>query len=359
MLTLPERWSPDCAREPRIPFLDLPGHSLDFRDPVTVAEQLGTLLPVRSCDPVRAATPSEPFRWHMGGLQLGVLGIVALWGTGLQGELEGTELASLVIPYRGHGHFRIGRRSLQNLTGQTLLLIPPGPWRTHNDYLGGVTIQVNPAWIQAVGRTMAGPRGKPERWLGVARAPRVLAGGERKRGVLFERLYRVLVFLDGVVRRHGFVPEPLRLDDVLLRQIVDLLAAGLLAESADPDPPEADGGLDVLIDWMHTHCHEPISLTELEQRSHYSRRQLQYAFKARFGCGPMQYLRRQRLWLARRQLEQGDPGRTVSGVALASGYLSLESFRRDFQSRFGMAPSALLARGRGVGPKSAPSGLRR
>ena len=347
MLTLPERWTPNCVREPRLPFLRLPGRSLEFRDSVAVAEQLARLLPVRSCDPVRAATPSEPFRWHLGGLQLGPRAIVALWGTGLQGELEGTEQASLVIPYRGAGHFRIGRRSLRNLTGQTLLLVPPGPWRTHNDYLGGVTIQVHPASIQAVGLAMAGPRGKPDLWLGVARAPLVLAVDEPSRRALCERLYGTLAFLHGVVRHHGGVPEPLRLDDLLLRQIVDLLAAGLLAESTPPDPPESDAALDTLLDWMHAHCHEPISLTELEQRAHYSRRHLQYAFKARFGCGPMQYLRRQRLWQARRRIEQAGPSSTVSGIALASGYLSLASFRRDFQNRFGITPSALLARRRG------------
>lgn len=62
---------------------------------------------------------------------------VALWGSGLQGEVEGCERATLVVPYRGRGEFRIGRSSLANLTGQTLLLVPPGPWRTYNDVLGG------------------------------------------------------------------------------------------------------------------------------------------------------------------------------------------------------------------------------
>lgn len=344
MLTLPERWAPSCAREPRMPFLGLPGRSLEFRDPVVLAEQLATLLPVRSCDPAGSAAAS--FCCHMGGLQLGPLEIVALWGSGVQGELEGAELASLVIPYRGEGHFRIGRRSLRNVTGQSFLLVPPGPWRTSNDYLGGVTIRLDPAWIQTVGRTMAGPRVRPERWLGVARTPLVLPLGEPNPIELFVRLYRVLGFLHGVVQRHGVVPEPLRLDDLLTRQIVELLAAGLLAEAAAPQPAEPDSALDALIDWMHAHCHEPISLTELEQRSHYSRRHLQYAFKARFGCGPMQYLRRQRLWLARRRLERGDPHSTVSGIALACGYLSLASFRRDFQNRFGIPPSTLLARQR-------------
>jgi AraC-like DNA-binding protein len=346
MLTPPEHWTPDCAQEPRLPLLGLPGRSLTFTDPVEVGERLGTLLPVHSCDPVHPARAAVPFRCHMGGLQLGALGLVSLWGTGLHGELEDPEMATLVVPYRGRGHFRIGRRSLLNLAGHTLLLIPPGPWRTSNDYLGGVTIRIDPAQLQAVGRAMAGAPARPERWLALARAPLVLTQAEKGRAARFARLYRSLAFLHGVVRRHGAVPDNLRLDDLLQRQIVELLAAGLLAESAAPEPSAVDTTLDNLIDWMHAHRHEAISLTELEQRSHYSRRYLQYAFKARFGCGPMQYLRRQRLWRARHRLERADPGTTVSGVALACGYLSLACFRRDFRQRFAISPSELLARRR-------------
>jgi AraC-like DNA-binding protein len=143
------------------------------------------------------------------------------------------------------------------------------------------------------------------------------------------------------------VQECLRLDDLLQRQIVELLAAGLLAECAAPEPSAVDTNRDSLIDWMHAHRHEPISLTELEQRSHYSRRYLQCVFKARFGCGPMQYLRRQRLRRARRRLERATPGTTVSGIALACGYLSLACFRRDFRHRFGVSPSELLAQSHG------------
>jgi transcriptional regulator GlxA family with amidase domain len=57
----------------------------------------------------------------------------------------------------------------------------------------------------------------------------------------------------------------------------------------------------------------------------------------------MQYLRRQRLWLARRRLEQAPPGSTLSDIAYSCGYLSVSSFRRDFQARFAVAPSTLLA----------------
>ena len=111
--------------------------------------------------------------------------------------------------------------------------------------------------------------------------------------------------------------------------------------------------IDELVDWIHAHCHQPISLSELERRSHYSRRSLQYAFKTRFGCGPMQYLRRQRLWLARQQLTLPGTDSSVGAVARSCGYLSLASFSRDFQRRFGIAPSRLLAQRRRDGGERA------
>jgi hypothetical protein len=117
----------------------------------------------------------------------------------------------------------------------------------------------------------------------------------------------------------------IRLDPALIRR-VGLTMAG---PAASPEPLQA----------LATH---PL-VVELEQRSHYSRRSLQYAFKARFGCGPMQYLRRQRLWLARRRLEEPGPECSVGSIASVCGYLSLASFSRDFQRCFGIPPSSLLA----------------
>jgi transcriptional regulator GlxA family with amidase domain len=82
----------------------------------------------------------------------------------------------------------------------------------------------------------------------------------------------------------------------------------------------------------------------MEQRSSYSRRSLQYAFKQRFGCGPMQWLRQQRLAKARALLEQPGGRRSLQEVAQASGYLSLASFSRDFLARYGERPSRVLRR---------------
>jgi AraC-like DNA-binding protein len=342
MLTIPDTWGPSCISSPRLPFLGLPGTSVQLDDPVEVAERLACLMPVLTCDAVTPASPSLPFRCHTGGLRLGPLSLVAIWGPGLRGEVDGTNEASFILPYRGLGHFRLGRRSLPNGAGQNLLYLPPEPWRTSNDAMGGITIRLDPALIRQVGRTMAGPSVTPQRWQALGREPVVLQFDPATNGALFERFYWLMGYVNGLLLGHGSVPESLRLDDLLLRQIATVLAPRLLAEAAEPE--QRNCSIDELVDWIHAHCHEPISLTDLENRSHYSRRTLQYAFKLRFGCGPMQYLRRQRLWRARRQLEEsGGPAR-LTGVAVACGYLDLAGFSRDFRQAFGVAPSTLLRR---------------
>lgn len=365
MLTIPESWHPPCTAEPRVPFLSLPGASLQLEDPVLVAEHLARLLPVLSCDAVEKRSRGQPFRCHLGGLQLGGLTLVALWGSGLRGEVEGTPQASFILPYRGSGQFRLEGRSLANIAGRTLLYLPPGPWRTTNDAMGGVTVRLDPQLLRQVGRSMAGPQGRSAQWQAIGHQPRMLPLHQAASLEPIERLYWLMGFIHTLVLRHGAVAQALRLDDLLLRQIVAVLAPSLLAEPAHPEPKPSIRSIDALVDWMHAYCHEPISLTDLEERSHYSRRSLQYAFQRRFGCGPMQYLRRLRLWRARRRLQQAGPPIPLTAVALACGYLDLASFSRDFRRIFGVAPSSLQQSLRGaravdgvaVGPDEVLQGL--
>jgi len=356
MRTIPERWNPNCLDQPRLPFLSLPGASLQLEDPVQVAEQLARLLPVRSCDAVATADQGRRFRCHMGGLQLGPLKLVALWGTGLRGEVEATPEASFILPYRGSGQFRLEGRSLANIAGRTLLYLPPSAWRTTNDAMGGITIRLDPELLRRVGCTMVGPHVPPTRWQTIGHQARMVPLPSPIGPEPVERLYRLMAFIHGLLLRYGAVAEALCLDDLLLRQIVAVLVPSLLADTQPPEPKPSIGAIDELVDWMHAHCHQPISLSELERRSHYSRRNLQYAFKARFGCGPMQYLRRLRLWRARRRLQQAPPPANLTAVALACGYLDLASFSRDFRRIFGIAPSSLLrARSQPSFPASLPA----
>ncbi len=70
------------------------------------------------------------------------------------------------------------------------------------------------------------------------------------------------------------------------------------------------------------------------------------AFKQEVGCGPMQWLRRQRLQAAYARIQSAGFADTVSSVARQCGYLSLAGFSRDFNTMFKRTPSSLLRQGR-------------
>jgi AraC-like DNA-binding protein len=80
----------------------------------------------------------------------------------------------------------------------------------------------------------------------------------------------------------------------------------------------------------------------METRSGYSRRALQRAFQQRFGCGPMQWLRRRRLELALEQLSRAEASDSVAAIARRCGYLNLAGFSRDFSRIYGRRPSEIL-----------------
>ena len=84
--------------------------------------------------------------------------------------------------------------------------------------------------------------------------------------------------------------------------------------------------------------------SDLEARSHYSRRALQYAFPARLDCTPKQWIRRQRLNLAMEQLRQGEGHTSIRQLAHACGFPDPGNFSRAFQEQFGLMPSQVRRR---------------
>jgi AraC-like DNA-binding protein len=140
-------------------------------------------------------------------------------------------------------------------------------------------------------------------------------------------------------------PAALALDDLLLRSIGLLLAP-------QPPPPQTscsslERAVDRAMDWMRTQLRRPISLADVEKQVGYGRRSLQCGFQRRVGCGPMQWLRQQRLEEAHvliRAIASGASAQRLSLQQVASqcGYGNLSSFSRDFSSLYGYPPSRLL-----------------
>jgi AraC family transcriptional activator of tynA and feaB len=75
-----------------------------------------------------------------------------------------------------------------------------------------------------------------------------------------------------------------------------------------------------------------------------SERHLQRIFVRELGCSPENWLREERLQVARRLLRSAG---TVKEVALALSYSQLSQFSRDFRQRFGCSPSQWRGQSRG------------
>lgn len=96
-------------------------------------------------------------------------------------------------------------------------------------------------------------------------------------------------------------------------------------------------------EYIHAHRSEAITVPELCEQVHVSRRTLQYCFEDVLGMSPMLYLRMMRLNGVRRQLNDGAPGEVAIGdVAGAWGLSNFSQFSSDYRKLFGLCPSATL-----------------
>lgn len=160
-------------------------------------------------------------------------------------------------------------------------------------------------------------------------------------------LVQSLRLVDSLLDPQGNVPAPLRLDDLISRQLVLMIAPELLEPHDERLAQSSAASFEQLLEWIISQLDQPLSLSDLELRSGYSRRALQRAFQSRFDCGPMQWLRQRRLVQALEQLTQADANTSVSTIARRCGYLSLSSFSRDFSKAYGRTPSEVLRANRG------------
>jgi AraC-like DNA-binding protein len=219
-------------------------------------------------------------------------------------------------------------------------LLPPGSAAVSGSDSAAV-IALRPDDLQRTAAAIAAEPGRPARFSGFS--PREL-------GVVQARqLHALMRHLDACVHCHPGLPAQLGLDDVVLRLVVTWLQPQLLEESAADQRRIHDRAgsstFDALIDYIRANLDQPLRLSDLEARSHYSSRALQYAFREQLGCTPRQWIRQQRLERAMDQLQQGGGGVSVKAIALACGYRHLSQFSADFKRHFGLSPSAVLRGG--------------
>ena len=265
---------------------------------------------------------------------------------GMIGERQG--VGSINLCFGGRSCYQVEGKTLRITPDQPVFFAPGQEYRYLVDHFSGMAFDVDLSRLKATAAAMAGIGISERRFSHDLDRPTVLPLATGRTAQRLGLLRRACALVDDSDPAADVIWQHLQIDDLIYRSLALLLYprldAVLSAPACSDRGPESI--FQELLEWVRAHLHSPITLTQLEQRSGYSRRYLQQAFQQRYGCGPIQWIRQQRLEQARLALLNPQVDLSVSAVAARFGFRSLAAFSRDFHAQFGCRPSDLLREGR-------------
>lgn len=138
--------------------------------------------------------------------------------------------------------------------------------------------------------------------------------------------YHAAAMLDQLIRR-----KPLAHTEEMIPPL------GVVARESTETVAFKDARLCQAIDYLNEHIADPMSVQELASRVGMSRRWMEYAFREALGESPYQYIRRQRLKLAKALLKKESPLK-IYEIAQQTGFGSAKQFSMAFSQEFGASP---------------------
>ena len=304
---------------------------------------LASVVPVHH---LRIHTPQQHFYQWVGLLEIGSTPLLSLSSSEVSFAIEDASDVHLVAAFAGQRRINSAHGAVTCGAGG-MALVPLGDRAVAGSFSGAV-IALRPQRISQVASAMAGLSAPPD--AEEARfgsfAPIACSDGPQA-----QLVHTLLRSIDAAAAIHPQLPAQLGYDDSLHRLAAALLQPALLQqEPADLQRwRERDGrrALDELLDYIRANLDQPLRLSDLERKSHYSSRALQYAFRERLGCTPKQWIRQQRLERAMEQLQRSTGRPSIRMIAWACGYRHLGLFGSDFKRRFGCTPSQARSAGPG------------
>lgn len=319
------------------------------RDPQALAQRLAQHYPLLDFGP-RPGHESG-FVHRTSTCQSGDLTLSCGYTTPIRGTIgaqEGIGAVNLILT----GQVCYEAEGKEHLVSQEcpLFFSPGQEYRyTISDHFNGVVFHIDLQRLRRTAAAMAGLGISERRFGGDLDIVRALQPRSRRNEQLLQVLEKTFRLLDHPDLESSGDLQHLGIDDLIYRNLALLLfpnLESLLRNDISPQRSDRERVFAELLEWAEAHLHTPINLSQLEQRSGYSRRNLQLAFQQRFGCGPIQWIRRQRLERARQDLLNAAPGESVASVAQRYSFSSLSVFSRDFRLRYGLTPSQVLREGK-------------
>lgn len=278
---------------------------------------------------------------------LGDLQIIAASGSGRRQQLMARPWISLLYVIRGEIVIvQSGRQVSGNAGGCVLIPEAPALWRSQA--FSVVCLMLHPQRLaELIHATVQGKEGVRHCASDNLKTHDFRRERDLREQQLLELLAVNLRALAAFQTHDPRLIESLSLADQLAR-ITAALVATSVADQPWREPQQRRGSagmqetLDDLIAFIEANLDQPLNLSMLENRTHYSKRALQYAFRQRLGCTASQWIRAQRLDRAYRLLQQAEASDSVSRIASRCGYHSISLFSIDFQQRFHIKHSHLL-----------------
>lgn len=157
---------------------------------------------------------------------------------------------------------------------------------------------------------------------------------DQVRGLLEQVLYRGALGLDSEHQQQ------------LASQALLELVANAAQPTAAPSYAHRRKVVEQVKAYLADHPDAPLSIPELCERVHVSRRTLQYSFESILGISPLQFLRSARLNRVRRALSDPQQSAPIAVIAADSGFWHPGQFARDYKALFGENPSETVRRSR-------------
>jgi AraC-like DNA-binding protein len=331
-------------------------------------------FPLRNAGKVRSADPtemlkSEPIGRGLNANNASVTRPAADYAVGSIGRIkmvatrttpcisiaDDPKFITLALLYAGDRYRYCKGTSMQYIAPGDIHLCLRTGGTAHIGYFSGIICEIELARLE---RAMRAIGGEVVNW----NQQRSYVLKRRRSSESFDtqrQLWSLFSFIDKLLGESKYLATGLGLDEQVYRH----LSLHLFQEEGVLDKIQKtwrDGGakwssiLDELVDYIRQNAHLNLTLTDLEEQSHYSGRHLQNLFHEKFDCTPMQFVRRQRLSAAMERLQTAGEYDTVTNVARDFGYAYTSSFTTDFHREFGVTPSVVLRSTRG-GVEKAPS----
>jgi AraC-like DNA-binding protein len=307
-----------------------------------VAQRIAPVLPLRvSYKPIGL---EADFVHRSRVVRINDLELMGASTTPLEVDARQSNTPLLVIPVHGVFKASINACDYECRAGQSACLLPATPWRIQTEITSVLVISINQERMQRLTQEMFGrPHGTdhPFEW----HRPHLLA--LHAGGLAFERMFNhVGNMLDSLIEKPELLAKS-GLDDMIYRIVAMMLQPELFTEPGADLKKSGNGQpapLAVACDYIRDNLEKRIGLSDLEQVSGMSARNLQYLFQKQFGCSPMRWLTQQRLESGRKQLINAESRTKITNIASALRFSNLGNFSKLYQAQFGELPSETLAR---------------